>query len=218
MEAKESKTGNKNKIKIIIAVLIVIVIGVGLLFFISNGSESKDSDDAIPPATDNVQSVSDDWRECTFELDGADYQFPCTLSVFEKNGWTIYSEELSEKSKIEGQGLREFDLKKEESTIKVLLANTSGKSMDINDCTVYGAVADLSELPGLGLSNGIKYNSTADEIKAAFGNDNESADDNTFVYRDEGKYYCNYCIETENGKCTSVTFGRLGTAEYNKIY
>ncbi len=123
-----------------------------------------------------LTEVSDDLYDFHISIDGTVYQFPCTYSDFEKNGWTFGNSDITKDTIVEGNiSKSSINFVNGESKITITFANPFDKDTPYKDCPVIGVMIDEYTKDAY-VAKGITVESTAEQIKNAFGEPFEVGD------------------------------------------
>lgn len=137
--------------------------------------EETDPVETEPPTEATEPSdeltLSDDWKDFTFEMMGETYQLPCRYQVFVDNGFVLdvdYSD-MTEDSELAGYSRAYAYLTNGAVRFYVDIINLSGNARAIADCDIGGIEIEASDNMGLKLAQDIHCLSTAEEVQAVFG-------------------------------------------------
>lgn len=137
----------------------------------------------------NGGSVSDDWRDFEFKLNGTVFKLPWYLSDFEKEGWEQYWGLAQLDDTLEPLNSVHFYLKNEDHysketsylPINLMFYNTTNKTQLVRDCQINTigfsnyfekftvAGRDPSIIYEVELGGGITWGSSVADVKAVFG-------------------------------------------------
>ena len=133
--------------------------------------EPKDEPEDKPEeAPAEPVTMSDDWKDFTFEMDGHMYQLPMAYSEFVKNGWRIYeTESVDEDMRIAAYDKEYVQLTNGAVKIWVYLINQSGNIKTAKDCNIGRVEISASHNLNLKLAGGITLMSTVEEIEEVYG-------------------------------------------------
>lgn len=170
------------------------------------------------PPTQGSLTLSDKLSDYTFSLNGVVYQLPCDYSTLFANGWSIspYSDK-KETDKVPGEASVYFTLVSNDQRMTVEAYNP-GKAADmLKNCKIGGISVTASSNQSFTIANNITPSSSAEEIREAFGNpdDSKEYDDYTSIkYKtnpDNYREYTNFTIykNTEKTKFNSINLRRI---------
>lgn len=129
--------------------------------------ESSESEETV------ALTLSDDWKDFTFEMGGVVYQLPCDYSVFVENGWKLDENykwnEIKEDTVMSGYGINSTYLTNGSVRIDADIVNLSGHAQLAKDCKIYGITLPANKNLGVVIAKGLTGASTKEEIEAALG-------------------------------------------------
>ncbi|MGI6607356.1 MAG: hypothetical protein ACOX1F_00020 [Erysipelotrichaceae bacterium] len=155
------------------------------------------------------KTISDDWTDLDFLVDGEKYSFPHSFGAFNRKGWLIeendemqpgeYTEEYYDmwNNSFYDEELKEY------AVIQVHFENETDKVRNIKDCTIwwisFARISYSGELLNnvyeIELAKGIKWGSTEAEIVAAYGDVEEG---NRIAVDENGYIALFYIDQTDN--------------------
>lgn len=155
------------------------------------------------------ETISDDWTDMEFIVDGKKYTFPHTFMPFNKNGWLLEENDILQPGEYtmhyyEMWNNGFYDENQQlYATISVDFENETDKEKNIKDCTIWWI--SFTRMPYLGvflekvyeieLSKGIKWGSTEEEIIKAYGN---VESDMRITYEEDGYFVLIYQDQSDN--------------------
>lgn len=170
-------------------------------------------------------TLSDDWKDFTFQLGNKVYQFPCTPQDFADNGWilayglvypdTIMSGYSHSTIEINDQAGFEFSAE---------IINNTPRTLVASECLIYNIHFTIdfstdgwngiptSSADKLKLAGGISYSSTMEEIKNAWG-------EPSYSYNNEYGTSATYEAELDGVMANiTVSFETRDGMEFMQIY
>ncbi len=135
----------------------------------NENQQTETTEQTNPPK--QAVTLSDDWKDFTFELDGEVYQLPCSYQTFVANGWKIDENrsDISENTEIAGYTRAYVYLTNGAVRFYAALINMSGNMRLAKDCNIGGITVEASDNLGLKIAKGITCSSAKDDVEAAFG-------------------------------------------------
>lgn len=116
-------------------------------------------------------TLSDNWKDFTFEMSGVVYQLPCAYQVFVDNGWTLDADYsgFNTDTELAGYSYETGYLTNGAVRIYVYFINMGGNAKAVGNCKIGAVQVDASDNVNLKLAGGITCLSTEEEIEAVYG-------------------------------------------------
>ena len=133
---------------------------------------------------ERLSDLSDDPADYTFKLDGVVYQLPFAFTELTDNGWTISTSGVSDKMLVGGIRYEYFDMTKNGASLTVYVINASGNARPVGECQVGGIEVrqkQILDAERFCVAKGITPFSALDEIKAAYGDADDSGEYSNYV-------------------------------------
>lgn len=170
----------------------------------TKGSVSQDN-------ANKPDSISDDWKDFTFELDGELYQLPTHYDSFKNNGWKIdddYSDELIDGEKLPAKSRLYTTLSNGAVDFSVEFINMSGNARKITDCDIGTVTVKANDNLNLKIASGIGCMSKLEDIQNAFGTPSSTStysDYSYFKYEADTYVGMTFYVYNENTKYNEIT-------------
>lgn len=162
-------------------------------------SLSYDVSNTIEPTT-----LSENWQDFTFSLNGTVYKLPTQYTTFVDNGWKIDSSRggLSESDILDGYSSDYIYLSNGVACFTAEIINMSGNSKAVKDCDIGGITIYAYDNLYLYLSGGIGFQSMAHEIQWLYGTPTDTdiySSGSRLIYTDDENADSFMIFEVYNG-------------------
>lgn len=148
---------------------------------------SSTTEDTNENTGQEVISLSEDWGDFTFELDGEIYQLPVSYKDFEEHGWRLSARNVDNLDEVTLKPrsfmVDEFELIKGSNVVRVQMQNFTGSKKLLKDCTVVRLLVDYDTCKlDFFIAKGIYLQSSEEEIKEAYGEPEEERETGNSLY------------------------------------
>ena len=188
--------------------VIAIAILVSCLFIFGPGKNTDSPSQTL--------TLSDNWTDCTFRLDGIVYKLPVLYSQFTADGWVLVpgkNEDYSEDTYIAGTDTLFVSLIKEGSTIQAGILNPDGHAQKLKDCYIGSIKVSQPFSMDFCIAKDITQDSTPEDLLAAFGRPSFQYDEGNYLSWDWDHGYHITLSYTKNSESASLRLDNFTPAD-----
>lgn len=168
-------------------------------------------------------TLSGDWTDMEFILDGKTYQLPFAYEELEAEGWTF---DLADYGYPDGYPMEPGDKVSatidltnpaydEDLTIRVGFQNFTDNTLDMKECAVWSLELDtcygynqVDSYPGMTIGNGLTIGSSRSEVEAVCG----PCED---IYENTERGYATYSYNIDNEYLDITVFDEMGVTSFD---
>lgn len=169
----------------------------------------------MPQQSKDPVSLSDDWKDFTFELSGNSYKLPVQYREFANNGFVFDTSSrnlgITDDEAMPAYSSRTIMLNNGETTFRAELINMSGNERKASDCDIGAIDIYAKDNLGLRIAKGINCFSTVEEVKAAFGEPN-------YISTSTDRVFLSYYIDELYSSMQIFLHTNQDDARFNSIH